>query len=376
MNLIILKNNLKEGLALVAGALKEGTGGLPVLKNVLLETYEGKLKISATDLEIGIKHTVSAKVLENGSVTVPYAVLSQIINNIPSERITIELSGNNLSITTDNYNAKIATSPKEDFPIIPGIKDQKAVISFDRVYFIDSLGTVVSACQLSDLRPELSGVFVSYKLKELKLAATDSFRLAEKTMPEKKFDVEVGENETLSLIIPLKTVQEVLRVFGTAGKSEKVQIVIEENQILFETENSQLISRLIEGKFPDYELVIPKQFETEAVIEKEDIAAALKLSSSLSNRLHEVKFFTDESLKNITISSASQEFGEGEYILPAKIKGNSVKITFNWRFVLDGLKNIKTPNVFIGLNGEERPSLLRSPDDSTYFYIIMPIKSA
>lgn len=146
-------------------------------------------------------------------------------------------------------------------------------------------------------------------------------------------------------------------------------------QIFFITENITIMSRLIDGKFPDYTGIIPKQFLTEVVAKKNDVIEAVKVASSLSNRLHEVKFVIDDTLKNVQIISASQEFGEGEYIIPAKIHGNTNTVVFNWRFVLDGLKNIKTENVFMGFNAEEKPTILKSPDDQSFFYVVMPIKS-
>jgi len=373
MNFVVLKNNLKEGLSNISGARKD-VSNLPILKNFLIENQDGKLRLVSTDLEIAISHLVSAKVIEKGSVAIPYAIFSQIISNLSSERITIELKEKSLLITTDNYKAKISTAPKEEFPIIPEIKKETAhAFEFDLAYFIDSLSAVSSACQVSDLRPELSGVLFKFKNNEFRVAATDSFRLAEKKIEEKKFHTTTQED--VSCIIPLKTVQEVVRVFSSQNE-KTLYVYIDEGQILFQTENTQIISRLIDGKFPDYEPIIPLSFETEVVLEKEGVVSALKLTSSLSNRLHEVGFITDEQLKNVQVLSSSQEFGESEYLLPAKIKGGSTKVTFNWRFVLDGLRNIKTQQIMIGFNGEEKPSLIKSPDDPSYFYIIMPIKSA
>jgi DNA polymerase-3 subunit beta len=373
MNAIILKNNLKEALTIISGARKE-SGNLPILRNFLLETHGGKLKLSSTDLEIGIISSISAKIIQDGSLVIPYTVFSQIINNLTSERVSLETKGNSLLITADNYKAKISTAPKEDFPIIPEIKNKKSnFCECETDYFIDSLSSVMSACQISDIRPELSGVYFWFKDDKIKLAATDSFRLAEKTISEKKITSQFEKE--FSSIIPLKTVSEITRIFSSKNDS-KLKIFFDTNQMLIENENTYLVSRLIEGRFPDYELIIPKNFETEAIIDKNDLMGALKLSSSLSNRLNEVKFITDDHLKNINVLSSTQEFGESEYLLPAKIKGNTTKVTFNWKFVLDGLKNIKNQSVFIGFNGEEKPSLIKSPDDQSYVYIVMPIKSS
>lgn len=373
MNIILLKNNLKEALSIISGARKDSSQ-LPVLKNFLLETRDGRLILSATDLEIGITHSTPAKIIKEGSLTIPFAVFSQIINNLSFERVILELKGNSLWVISDNYKARISVTDKEEFPIIPSVKEKtEQKFELEGEYFLEALSAVSSACQISELRPELSGLLFSFKGEVLKLAATDSFRLTEKTVSEKKFLTTLSH--PVSFIIPLRTIQEASRIFSLK-KEEKIVLLFDQNQIAFKTGYTTLISRLIEGKFPDYEVVIPKSFSTEATMEKNDVVDALKLSGSLSNRLNEVRFVSDDGMKNIKIISSSQEVGESEYLLPAKIKGEKVQITFNWKFILDGLRNIKSSQINIGFNGEEKPSIIRSPEETSLLYILMPIKSS
>jgi DNA polymerase-3 subunit beta len=196
--------------------------------------------------------------------------------------------------------------------------------------------------------------------------------LARKTISEKK--VSASSDAVLSVIIPLKTVQEVVRIFS-AQKKGPVEIIFDANQVLFKNDTIELISRIIEGKFPDYEMVIPRTFDTDISIDKNDFINAVKLTSSLANRLNEVRIVVDESLKNLKISSSSQELGESESVLTAKIKGQSAGISFNWKFMLDGIKQIKTQQVFIGLNGEQKPSCIKSSEDDSYVYVLTSIKS-
>src|SRR3989344_3889441 len=181
MEFIILKNNLKEGLNSVSGARKESSS-LPALRNIIIETEGGKIKISSTDLEIGVTCLISAKISKEGSVVIPFSIFSQIINNISEERINFEISGKSVVVSTDNYKAKISTFPKDEFPIIPDISDKKENhVKFSKNDLINSLSSIIPACQISDLRPELSGIFFSYNGDSIKFVATDSFRLAEKT---------------------------------------------------------------------------------------------------------------------------------------------------------------------------------------------------
>ncbi len=373
MNIVILKNNIKEGLAIIAGAHKEGSH-LPVLKNFLFAAENDVVRLTSTDLELAMRYTVSAKIITDGTAAIPFSVFSQIISNLSSERISFEYKGSSLLISSDNYKAKITTANSDEYPIIPAIENGSAhQFIFDPDVFIDGLSAVSTACQASDIRPELSGVYVAYKGGILKLAATDSFRLAEKIITDKKY--ETTATGDAACIIPLKTIQEVIRVFSIK-KDGKITMQFDDHQVAFETEHVSIISRLIEGKFPEYEAIIPKQFATEVVLKTSDVVSAVKVTSSLSNRLHEVKFVVDDTLKNVQIISMSQEFGESEYILPAKIKGQANKITFNWRFVLDGFRNVKTENVLMGFNGEDKATVFKSPDDTFFLYIVMPIKSA
>jgi len=372
MNIVILKNNLKEGLQIIAGVKKESSH-LPVLKNFLLETKNGTIALSSTDLEIGITHKVSAKVIEQGSVAIPFSIFSQIINNISFERINLETKDNTILISTDNYNANIATAPKDDFPIIPSLKESdKIEFTFPADVLIDAFSSVISSCQLSDIRPELSGILFTTNNSEITFVATDSFRLAEKKILTKKV---TGPAEgSVSYIIPLKTVQEIMRIFSSNG-NENITMAFDDNQVMISTPTTTLISRLIDGTFPEYHTIIPKEFETNATIEKEDLISALKLSGSLANRLNEVSFKIEKGKNNITIVSSSKELGKSTYTLPAKIKGEKVNITFNWKFVLDGIKTITSKEINIGFNGEEKPSAITSPQDNSFLYIIMPIKS-
>lgn len=372
MNIIVLKNNLKDGLWAISGVRKD-SAQLPILKNFLLETKDDKLYLSSTDLEIGVSHSISAKIIENGSITLPFSIFSQIINNISSERITLETKGNTLCVHTDNYKAKIVVASRDDFPIIPKLQELINTITIDQSYLTDVFTSVVSACHVSDLRPELSGILFTYSDSNLLCAATDSFRLAERTFLPKKY--ETSSDDDIYTIIPLKTIIETIRLFSQKP-GQSISVSFDSHQIMFESDSTRLISRLIDGKFPDYKTYIPKTFETEIVVDKDDLLSALKLTSSLTNRLNEIQFVTDEHLKHLTIYSSSQEFGENEYILSAKITGSQTRVAFNWKFILDGLKNIKTKTVFLGFNGEQKPSIIKSPEDALFSYIIMPIKSS
>lgn len=371
MNLIVIRTNLKDGLGIVERASGDSSN-LPILKNVLIQTDDGKIKFTTTNLEIAATVLVPGKVLEKGSVAVPVAVLREIISNIQGERISLESKKVNLTVKTDNYNAEIQGMPSDDFPIIPRIKNQTNYIEIDINLFKDALEQVALSAQFSELRPELSSILFDFNVDEIKLAATDSFRLSERTIPKSQFYT--NHPSGFKMLIPLKTSQELIRILKDDGS---IKIKNDENQVLFETDQFQLISRLVDGNFPDYSGIIPKEFDTQVVVNREEFLNALRLAGVFSSKINEVMIKISESKKGILeVFSMDQALGENNYILPAKIDGKSQEISFNWRYLSDGLRALNSEDVFWGINEENKPALLRAPGDTSYFYVLMPILKA
>ncbi|MEE8131715.1 MAG: DNA polymerase III subunit beta [Candidatus Paceibacterota bacterium] len=371
MKLIILRSNLKDGLGMINRIGGENLN-LPVLKNFLIETADNKIKLSATNLELAITNFISGKIIEEGSLTVPINILTSIINNLQTERINLEVKDNNLIIKADNYQAKIQGIKKEEFPIIPKINNEQNFLEISTSILKQSLFSVISAAQISNMRPELNGIFFDFQINSLKLAATDSFRLAEKTISNNQFKTTL--NKQFKTIIPLKTIQEITRVIKDSN--DKTIIYFDPNQVLFKNNDLEIISRLIDGEFPDYQAIIPESTETEIIINREQLINAIKLASAFIDRLSEIKITIKEKTKNIEVYSTGQGVGENQYLIPAKIKGPSLEIVFNWRFLFDGLKNLNSEDIIMEFNGNNKPVVIKSPDDISYFYVLMPIKTS
>ncbi|MFA5386464.1 MAG: DNA polymerase III subunit beta [Candidatus Paceibacterota bacterium] len=371
MKLIILKTNLKEGLEKIEKIASDNST-LPILKNCLIETVENKILFLTTNLEIAITGFVSGKVIEGGSLTIPVYTFLNIINNIQEERINLESENNNLIIKTSDYQAKIQGIKKEEFPLIPKISNNQNSVEIASNVLKEALGLVEESAQVSGSRPELNGILFDYQVNFLKVAATDSFRLSEKTIPNSQFKSTIAQG--FKAIVPIKTIQEVIRLLK--DNTEKAIIYFDPNQILFKIDDSEIISRLIDGEFPDYQPIIPKEIDTEIIIKKDKLINAVKLASIFTDRINEIKISVLDNQKSIKISSSSSALGENEYLIPVKIKGEKNKAAFNWRFLLGGLKNIKGEDLFLGLNSENKPAVIKSPDDSSYFYIVMPIKTS
>lgn len=369
MNLVVIKENLKKGLNAVARAANENSQ-LPILKNVLVETTKNKISLIATNLEIAITYSVLGKVIEPGKITVPLNLFLNLINAIQSERINISLKNNFLEITSDNYKAKIQGSSAEDFPIIPKIKETENFIEIEEGFLKDAFLQTSLATQFSEIRQELNGILMSYRVQDMVFAATDSFRLAEKTIGNKHFNSNFGSEFTC--LIPLKTANELIKILGEDGK---VKIYKDDNQMLFQTEQWECISRLQEGKFPDYKQIIPKKFSSEISLNRAEFIDAVKLTSVLSSRINEITIKNNES-KFLEVFSADEAVGENNYLLPAKIQGNFKQISFNWKYLNDGLKALKGEEAHLGMNEENKPAIIRSSSDASYFYILMPFLKA
>lgn len=370
MKLIVLKDNLKEGFFSVENAVGENTN-LPVLKTILFKTEKNKIRFSATNLEIGATSFINAKIIEEGGIAVPVAAFSNIISNIDAERINIETNGNNLIIKTDNYQAKIQGIKEEEFPIIPPITDQNQFIETETQVITNSISSITNAAQVSEIRPELAGILFDFQNQLLKLVATDSFRLGEKTITNHLFKTTFKKN--FRAIVPLKTCQEVTRIFKN---NTTLNIHIDPSQILFKTQNQELISRLIDGNYPDYEQIIPKNLETEIIVGREQLINALKLVGAITGKINDVKVAAKPEEKTLEVHAANQYVGENTYLVPAKIKGKGFKnIAFNWRYLNDGLKAIASKNVIFQATNDTKPALIKPEEDETFFYIVMPIKT-
>lgn len=367
MSFIVLRNNLKEALLIAERALGENIN-LPVLKSFRFNIHKEGISISSTNLEIGITTHCSAKVISEGTFLIQSGIISSLIANIPSERLDIKKNENSLEIKSDNYEAIIPLSDSDEFPIIPEVENTKKYIEIDGQFFADALKQVSEAVQFSEIRPEISGVFFNFDLDLLTLVGTDSFRLAEKKIQTSNFKSNYSQG--FKCIIPLKTIQECIRIFK---KNEATRLYFDENQVLIKNSQTELISRLIEGNFPDYKAIIPKGFETVIEADRSEIINALKFTSASNQSTQEVKVVVHEGKKLFEIMSTERSLGKFKTVIPAKIKGKDNEIIFSGRYMLDGLKNIPNTSITFTLNGNTRPALISSEDPS-YFYILMPIK--
>lgn len=359
---------------------------LPILNNILLETDKGRLKFSATNLEIGVMARIGAKIEREGKITIPSKILSNFVVNLPAqEKIEIEEKDLNLIIKSGNYQARIKGLDAQDFPIIPKMGNGP-MISVSAHRFKELVGRLLVCVAFVETRPELTGINVIFSEKDIQLAATDSFRLAEGKLPveispEADQTYQAFLSKVESVIIPAVTLTEVLRIIGP--ETSEIKISFEENQIFFDIDGVQVVSRLINGKYPEYKQIIPDKFSTRVVVAKEDFLRSIKASSvfTSSQSAGEIKIIAESDKKTLTITSQSQETGENKTKLPVDITGPSQEIVFNPRYIYDGAHSLSSDQIAFLMINDSSPAAFRAidPNDGTvadnFVYIVMPVKN-
>lgn len=382
MKITILKDKLKEGINIIE-KISAKLISLPILNNVLISTEKNFLNLTTTDLEVGVKWWSLIKTEREGKVAVPSKILSSFINFLPNKLVNLELEDFNLKIKCENYETTIKGVNPEDFPIIPQVSDEEK-IEVQIKSFCKSLSSVVDIASLSSTKPEISGVYFIFQKNLITMAATDSFRLGEKKI---YLDSPLNNiSKDYSLILPQKAAKEIINIFGE--KEGVLTIYFSPNQILFETSLSevshpqiQLTSRLIEGDYPNYQEIIPKRYDTRIIFSLEEFINQIKLASLFSGKINEIKLKIDSSKNQINFFSQNPDVGEYQSFLIGKVEGKPCEISFNYRFLLDGLLNLsslqqKKPEAVLELTGSEKPGILRLKDEESYLYLVMPIKSS
>jgi DNA polymerase III subunit beta len=373
MNLSILKENLKQGLFIV-GHLAGKNANLPILNNVLVEVKKEGVKLITTNLEIGITHFIRGKVEEDGSFTVDSKIFSDYINLLPNKKIDLIKKDGSLEVQCENYKTKIKTEASEDFPLIPQIerKNKKTAKIED---FRRALSKTVFAASASESRIELSGVLFTISKGRMILAATDSYRLAEKEIAIKEEGV--GAVEEQKVIVPTRTIQEVLRILsGLEQKGDaEIDFYISDSQILFVVDNTELISRLIEGQYPDYRQIIPATGKTTVLINRSELMRAIKASALFSKSgINDINLDVPEGKNQAIISSTSGSTGENIVKIEAETRGIDNGIIINYQYLLDGLNNIDEEIIKLEIIDGNTPCVIKPVNEKGYLYIVMPIK--
>lgn len=373
MKVEILKENLKSGLNIVEKIVGKNLS-LPILDNVLISTEENFLSLSATDLETAIKLWILTKIVKKGKVVVPAKFLSNFVSLLPNEKITLEEKKQGLFIECKSFKNQIQGFNPEEFPLIPEFKNLE-YLEVDNKKFCQGLAQIVDVASPSQSRPEISGIYFIFSKNTIKIVATDSFRLAEKNI-----QLEEPVTKDISFILPQKPAREIMNILN--DKEGKMKIYFSPSQTMFEFPMKeaahpqvQIISRLIEGEYPNYEEIIPKKFKTHIIVKRDEFLNQIKAASLFSGKINEVKVRANPQTKEIEISAQDPDIGESQSSISAKIEGEQIEASFNHKFLIDGLLNIKSSEVMFDLSKEDGPCILKPVGDASYIYVVMPIKA-
>lgn len=373
MKISCTKENLTEALSLVSGVTGKNIN-LPILNNILIKVNENKIEFIATNLETAITVVVRGKAEEPGSFTVPARTLTDFVSLLPNQTINFDVKDNELLVACGKSATKIKGVSAEDFPIIPALPDGEGYL-VSAALFRDALNKVLPAVARNDIRPELSGLFIFFDTtnKQMVFAATDSYRLA-----EKKIKLEQGEKE-LKVIVPFRAAQEINHVLTSVGdgeeKEKNARILVSDNQIVVLFNNAEVISRLVEGQYPDYTQIIPKDFSTIVTIDTGKMVKEMKASGLFTTTgVNAVTLGIKPKQNIMEISSTSSQTGEYNSELEVEVKGNEATVLLNNRYVLDGLNNFSTLETSLKINNGDSACLFAPKGDESYLYIVMPIR--
>ncbi len=375
MKVSVSQENLARGIAIVSRAVAT-RGSLPVLGDILLATEDGRLKLAATNLEMGITHWTEAQIGEQGAICVPARQLADYVNALPPDTVNMELNPrtNTLHLKCARYDANIKGLDASEFPIIPTIDDHNVIrISIEP----DVLGQLISQTTFStaqdDSRPILTGVHTKFDRDKVTFASADGFRLSVRSAM-----LSAAVNAPISFVIPAKALADVTRIMGDQDAPVEIAITENRSQVLFHLAKTDLVSQLIDGNFPDYGQILPKSHTTRTTMKTSDLQNAVKAASVFARessntvRLN-ISSGSDMGGGRVVITAESAETGDNVGEIDAVVEGDPIEIAFNARFLADVLGVLKSPQVALETTGASSPGVIKAVGTDDFTHVIMPM---
>ena len=374
MKVTVLQENLARGLSIVARAVSPRST-LPVLANVLIASDEGRLRLSATNLELGITCWIPARIEQEGSTTVPSRTFSDLVNALPVDQVMLSLD-----VQTQTLNVRGGTSTNDikgidaqEFPPVP-VPDLEGAVQLNVGDFREMVQQVAFAASTDEARPVLMGVLVQVEKDKLTMAAADGFRLS-----VRKAVLSTPASIPLTAIIPARALTELARV-STDGE-EPIYMVLPKGrgQVLFRVKDVEVVSQLIDGTFPDYQQIIPRKYTSRTLVSTSSLLKACKQAEIFAREGSNVARLNIRSSNGelqpgeVEVSAASEETGKNETIVEATVDGSGVLIAFNVKFLREALEIIKTPNVALETSAPNAPGVVRPVGDEQFLHVIMPM---
>ncbi|MFA6981698.1 MAG: DNA polymerase III subunit beta, partial [Patescibacteria group bacterium] len=333
--------------------------------NVLISAEDGRIKLSATDLETSITTYVGGSVEEPGAVTIPARLLREFISNLPPSTIEATLKNNILSMTSDRTKVKFNGIDATDFPDISEFPKKVPYLALDPSVFGDIISSVVFAAATDAARPIFSGVLVNYSNETLTLVATDGFRLSERVISL------VGEVAEFSAVISARTIFDVAKIFGGSNEPLKFALMPDINKVIFQSEDTTVSTGILNDPYPDYKRIIPSEFILSAEVSASELLEAVKLASVFAQDNIQISF---DPKGTISISSSEKESGENSSKFDAIVEGEKLEVNFNARYLLDFLNNVKAERIIIKTQGSTSPCLIIPIESTGFLHLMMPIR--
>lgn len=373
MKLQVLRENLTQAVS-DASRVISNKPNLPVLSNLLLTATEDQLTIEASNLETSMRVNVRAKIEKPGKITLPARKLSDYLNTLTESKLTLEEKESKFVVSSQNSEGQFVTLPPDDFPALPTAGEQQFKMGAPK--FAELIEKTTFAASGDEVRPVLTGVHLKFESNKKTGVATDGFRLS-----EFKTDWDGGGDQLKPIIVPAKALQEVARVLE--GGEAQISLSEDENQIIFASDGVEVISRLLEAEYPDYQQIIPGDFTTQAVFNREELINKVRLAAIFARREGQtVRVVFDSEDQQVILRSQSSEVGEQEGKLAGEVQGTPMEVGFNAGYLLDGLNSLESEKVRLKLKegGEGRVApvvFLPEGDeetDSSYLHIVMPVR--
>jgi DNA polymerase-3 subunit beta len=364
----VLANHLKEGLSFSSHGISSRSQ-LPILLNFLIQAQNGRLIISATDLEVGLIVKIPAKIEDEGAVTVPAKTLFDLISSIEEEKVDLEEKDGSLHLKGAHVSASFPTMSAADFPKLYEDKGEKQA-EIDKKIFDKEVGRVVFSSSLDSGRPALSGILIKKEEKDLVMVATDGFRLSLKS----KFSLGGKTTIEKSLLIPSRVVKEILSI-KTDENNPQISVFAssKNNQVVFEVGDYTVVGRLIEAEYPAYEKIIPDDFTTSAVFDRLSAQNAVRACSVFAREAANIVKIA-VSKNQIKFSASASSVGEDEVEVEAKTEGEDNEIAFNARYLLDLFSNVDSEQVEFQMTGPLNAGVFKIPGEKDFLHLIMPIR--
>lgn len=372
MKAIVTQQHLAHGLSIVSRAVS-ARSTLPVLANVLMATDEGRLRLSATNLELGITCWIPAQISEEGSITIPARTIVDLVGTFPPDNVTMALDERTqtLNLVCNSSVHDIKGIDAQDFPPIP-VPDLTDGVELNLADFKEMIQQVAFAASNDEARPVLQGVKMEVTENEITLAATDGFRIS---MRKETLSNPVGQN--FSIIIPARAMNELARIFSDQDKAVTMVVPKGRGQVIFHLKDAELVSQLIDGNFPDFRAILPKSAKTRTIISTPALLKACRQAEIIAregNNVIRLDIVPDEDNHGqVKISAQTEETGKSDIVVEANIDGSALLIAFNVRFLCEVLDVVHSPNVALETNANNSPGVIKPVGDDNFVHVIMPM---